>query len=155
MAIGLIFFVLPILLVIGGLIWGIMMWRTGSKPREGAGMGCGRCGYGVTGLTSMQCPECGADLRVVGIDKGNAQRRKLGILMSVISGGLLVLISLYFVMFFLTAAITSSRATTIPAPSSTGTAPAPSTATTPVLPPDAKVDTAEPDPSAEPDNDSP
>jgi hypothetical protein len=28
---------------------------------------CGRCGYSVAGLTMMTCPECGSDLRVVGI----------------------------------------------------------------------------------------
>jgi class 3 adenylate cyclase len=28
---------------------------------------CGRCGYSVTGLTTFSCPECGADLRDVGI----------------------------------------------------------------------------------------
>jgi hypothetical protein len=29
---------------------------------------CGRCGYSVTGLTTPECPECGADLRIVGIN---------------------------------------------------------------------------------------
>ena len=28
---------------------------------------CGQCGYNVTGLTTFVCPECGSDLRVVGI----------------------------------------------------------------------------------------
>jgi hypothetical protein len=31
---------------------------------------CGACGYDTTGLTSLTCPECGADLRVVGIRRG-------------------------------------------------------------------------------------
>lgn len=30
---------------------------------------CGRCGYGTRGISSLECPECGADLRVVGIRK--------------------------------------------------------------------------------------
>jgi hypothetical protein len=31
---------------------------------------CGSCGYDTTGLTSLTCPECGADLRVTGITRG-------------------------------------------------------------------------------------
>jgi hypothetical protein len=31
---------------------------------------CGSCGYDTTGLTSLTCPECGADLRVAGITRG-------------------------------------------------------------------------------------
>lgn len=30
---------------------------------------CGKCGYRVTGLPTFQCPECGSDLRDVGILK--------------------------------------------------------------------------------------
>ena len=29
---------------------------------------CGRCGYIVIGLPGHVCPECGSDLRVVGVD---------------------------------------------------------------------------------------
>jgi rRNA maturation endonuclease Nob1 len=29
---------------------------------------CGGCGYIVTGLPGRRCPECGADLRIVGVD---------------------------------------------------------------------------------------
>ena len=38
---------------------------------------CGRCGYNVTGLDSLTCPECGGDLRHVGIVNADEQR-KLG-----------------------------------------------------------------------------
>lgn len=31
---------------------------------------CGRCGYPTRGISSFQCPECGTDLRVVGIVTG-------------------------------------------------------------------------------------
>ena len=31
---------------------------------------CGSCGYDTTGLTTLTCPECGADLRVAGITRG-------------------------------------------------------------------------------------
>lgn len=30
---------------------------------------CGHCGYAVTGLTTFTCPECGSDLRQVGINR--------------------------------------------------------------------------------------
>jgi len=35
--------------------------ESGQEPR------CGQCGFSVTGLTTLTCPECGADLRAVGI----------------------------------------------------------------------------------------
>ena len=38
---------------------------------------CGRCGYNVTGLDSLTCPECGGDLRRGGIVNADEQR-KLG-----------------------------------------------------------------------------
>jgi hypothetical protein len=33
---------------------------------------CGQCGYIVRGIASLTCPECGSDLREVGIDVGRA-----------------------------------------------------------------------------------
>lgn len=37
-------------------------------PRNGGGLAsCGQCGYAVRGIQSLICPECGADLREVGI----------------------------------------------------------------------------------------
>ena len=41
-----------------------------SPARAGAPPGCGACGYDTTGLASLTCPECGADLRVAGITRG-------------------------------------------------------------------------------------
>jgi hypothetical protein len=38
--------------------------RDGAAAREPS---CGRCGYIVTGLPSHVCPECGSDLRTVGV----------------------------------------------------------------------------------------
>ena len=40
-----------------------------ARKRDPAVSGtCGRCGYMVRGLTTFSCPECGADLREVGIN---------------------------------------------------------------------------------------
>lgn len=35
---------------------------------------CGKCGYLVTGLPTFQCPECGSDLREVGIVKQDVKK---------------------------------------------------------------------------------
>jgi predicted RNA-binding Zn-ribbon protein involved in translation (DUF1610 family) len=35
---------------------------------------CGRCGYDVRGLSSFTCPECGSDLREVGIVRPRSRR---------------------------------------------------------------------------------
>lgn len=53
------------------------LWR-----RSSGEPGCGRCGYAVRGLSTFNCPECGSDLREVGIniaaaDRGAAHRRQL------------------------------------------------------------------------------
>jgi class 3 adenylate cyclase/predicted RNA-binding Zn-ribbon protein involved in translation (DUF1610 family) len=37
---------------------------------------CGSCGYIVTGLTTFTCPECGSDLRQVGIIRGSVAKAK-------------------------------------------------------------------------------
>src|SRR5258706_6017168 len=37
------------------------------KPAPVTETECGKCGYRVTGLPTFQCPECGMDLREVGI----------------------------------------------------------------------------------------
>ena len=42
-------------------------WRRGWGRRRVAEPSCGRCGYSVRGLASFNCPECGSDLREVGI----------------------------------------------------------------------------------------
>ncbi|MDB5332169.1 MAG: hypothetical protein JWP03_3320 [Phycisphaerales bacterium] len=40
----------------------------GREPR------CGQCGYIVRGIATFICPECGSDLREVGIDTGHARQ---------------------------------------------------------------------------------
>lgn len=45
-------------------------------PAADADSQCGRCGYCVRGLDGPVCPECGADLRVVGVTTPAARRRR-------------------------------------------------------------------------------
>jgi hypothetical protein len=44
----------------------------GREPR------CGQCGYIVRGIATFVCPECGSDLREVGIDTGHGRRPPWG-----------------------------------------------------------------------------
>ncbi|MFK7788509.1 MAG: hypothetical protein AB8C95_03305, partial [Phycisphaeraceae bacterium] len=61
----------------------------GNKKGE---MSCGGCGYSVRGLQALNCPECGADLRHIGINRGqNSGSRALGIVLTMGCGGLLML----------------------------------------------------------------
>ncbi len=60
---------LLVLVVIGASAFGLIyLWYRVFKQRSGSGLStCGHCGYAVRGLESMTCPECGEDLREVGI----------------------------------------------------------------------------------------
>lgn len=70
--------VLPLLLVLvtAGMAWAVVLWRRRGRGGAGADLAtCGRCGYAVAGLTTFTCPECGSDLRDVGIVRArNAPR---------------------------------------------------------------------------------
>jgi hypothetical protein len=50
-------------LVVSFLVF-LAMRNRGTAPSEPS---CGKCGYLVKGLTGLTCPECGSDLREVGI----------------------------------------------------------------------------------------
>eukprot|EP00752_Nemacystus_decipiens_P015798 g14108.t1 len=70
--------------------------QDGGRPRAGVNHahntmpGCGRCGYPTRGITSFECPECGADLREVGIQRpGQGKAAVAGCLLPI---GLTVLI---------------------------------------------------------------
>src|SRR5947209_9785973 len=45
--------------------WLMLRRKRGKVPGR-----CGKCARNVTGSTSLTCPECGADLRAVGIMQG-------------------------------------------------------------------------------------
>ncbi|WP_432798015.1 hypothetical protein [Poriferisphaera sp. WC338] len=61
----LVLFGVPVLLVIG--VVAVFMVKKKSRQKEAT---CGGCGYIVEGISSLLCPECGGDLRKVGIVKG-------------------------------------------------------------------------------------
>ncbi|MEM9347715.1 MAG: hypothetical protein AAGB26_13975 [Planctomycetota bacterium] len=63
----LIFLLLITVVVVLGYSFG-WLWIRGSTSRTHAGLpSCGQCGYAVRGIETLACPECGADLREVGI----------------------------------------------------------------------------------------
>lgn len=45
-------------------------WRRRRDRSDKPVRSCGRCGYDVRGLTTFVCPECGSDLRTVGVVAG-------------------------------------------------------------------------------------
>lgn len=112
--------------LLAGLIFGIVLWITGGRSGAGNEMACGGCGYAVRGLEALNCPECGADLRMVGITRGqNGGSRVAGIVLTVCCGGVLMLGCLGSALFFVAASSPSSSTTTLQAyptqPSTTAT----------------------------------
>jgi hypothetical protein len=68
-----------VFLLIFGLVVGVALWLIFRyAPRRKLPLnlsGCGKCGYPAKGLSTFQCPECGSDLRVVGIIPPGMNRR--------------------------------------------------------------------------------
>ncbi|HEY7117668.1 MAG TPA: adenylate/guanylate cyclase domain-containing protein [Tepidisphaeraceae bacterium] len=64
----LIAFPLLLLLLLAGVVWAVVRLRRRAHRGSGRELPtCGHCGYAVVGLTTFTCPECGSDLREVGI----------------------------------------------------------------------------------------
>lgn len=69
MKVPVLFFLL--VLVVGGIaciVVGIVLLA--KRGKQAGGGACGKCGYTTRGIGSFLCPECGADLREVGIKGG-------------------------------------------------------------------------------------
>ncbi|MBI1335737.1 MAG: hypothetical protein GC164_02110 [Phycisphaera sp.] len=114
--ISLVMFVIFVLLPIVGLIVGIVLWARSGAGNAGEGMACGKCGYNVRGLSQLNCPECGADLREAGIVKGKSKgRRGLGIALTIVCGLMLLLTCL------LTGVFAMARTVQMPQPTPTAT----------------------------------
>ena len=58
-------------------VWSVFLARRRKSTPEPA---CGHCGYFVTGLSGTVCPECGSDLRAVGIVAPGDARQAQGML---------------------------------------------------------------------------
>lgn len=61
--------VLAALLLVAAGVW-LFLRRRSHGTRESV---CGKCGYVVSGLPTFTCPECGSDLRQVGIGRRRVQ----------------------------------------------------------------------------------
>ena len=84
---------LAVLLAVVVFSSGRRAMRGATAPGAGAGApSCGACGYDTTGLTSLTCPECGADLRAVGITRG----RRAGALRGFVASALVMLAAWLF-----------------------------------------------------------
>lgn len=105
------------LFVIAGLVTGIILWATAGKATAGGEMSCGSCGYAVKGLTQLNCPECGADLREAGINRGGSPtRRVFGITLTIVCSLLLLGGCLLPALFFSGSQSVSSPTQAIPGP---------------------------------------
>jgi class 3 adenylate cyclase/predicted RNA-binding Zn-ribbon protein involved in translation (DUF1610 family) len=52
---------------LAAIVTAIILFKRRRRARVAKEPTCGRCGYNVTGLSTFTCPECGSDLREVGI----------------------------------------------------------------------------------------
>ena len=69
---GLIMLLVVLICVIGL----VALWAAALRRPSGGGLpACGRCGYPVKGLTALNCPECGGDLREVGITTPRSRQK--------------------------------------------------------------------------------
>jgi hypothetical protein len=96
MAAGISFFALLALIIPLALLaatawlW-VRVVRGFRLPADGPTPTCAACGAGVRGIASLACPECGADLREVGINTP-AQRRRVSPLAFILGWTLLPLL---------------------------------------------------------------
>ena len=67
----------------------VLLIRRGRGTTDGGT--CGGCGYMVRGLSTLRCPECGADLREVGINKPAKRSSKALTILIILLGVLLFL----------------------------------------------------------------
>lgn len=66
--IGLLFLIIPLAYLLASVVGLSYLWYRVLKVKRGSDLPtCAGCGYAVRGLAGLECPECGADLREVGI----------------------------------------------------------------------------------------
>lgn len=143
-----------LVLLLAGVVFGIVLWAGGG--RSSGEMSCGGCGYSVRGLETLNCPECGADLRMVGINRGSGGgSRGVGIVLTLFCGGALVLG--FFGIFFVSADSQSSAPASIHSMplQSYPTSPNATTSAQPVLVEDEEGDGVAEPPIDQPTQDAP
>ena len=79
----------PLWLIVLGAAVGVAVWLAvllvrGRKGTGPTGPVCAACGYSVVGLATTTCPECGGDLRGVGIVAPGGRRHGHGLLSAVL-----------------------------------------------------------------------
>jgi hypothetical protein len=57
------------LLIASLVALGYLWYRVIRGPKNSEGGICARCGYNVRDISTTNCPECGTDLREVGVGK--------------------------------------------------------------------------------------
>ena len=86
-----IFMLLILVAALVALVVGIVLLvKSGKQAAEGGG--CGACGYTVRGVSTFSCPECGADLREVGIQSTGKSSKAAGFTLTLIGAAVLGLI---------------------------------------------------------------
>ncbi len=69
----------PLLFLVIIALCVLTIWRAVTRPwRARAAPACERCGYAVVGLVSFECPECGGDLREIGIITPGMETKRRG-----------------------------------------------------------------------------
>ena len=140
-----------LVLLLAGVIYGIVLWSGGG--RSGGEMSCGGCGYSVRGLETLNCPECGADLRKVGINRGaGGGSRGVGVFLTLFCGGVLLL-GCFGSFFFMVGSDSSSSPASIQAVplQSYPTSPSATTEAPPAVSVDEPAEVIEPDESEAPE----
>lgn len=96
------FLLLLVLVIVAAVIGSLVATKRNFDRRKLTGPVCGGCGYSVTGLTVMTCPECGKDLRTVGILTPSTPRGT-----SVVAGTIKFTLLLAFIAAVATAGVES------------------------------------------------
>ena len=92
---------LGLIVLVGAIVAGLFYGRRRAR-NEADSLVCGACGYPVRGMTALNCPECGADLRVAGIVRPT-RRGGLSVAMLIVLGFIFVVMLLGAVSFLLVA----------------------------------------------------
>ncbi|NBC10538.1 MAG: hypothetical protein GVY24_02235 [Planctomycetes bacterium] len=97
---GLLVIVILLALIAAGITL-IILGLVGRKPRLSDGGVCGKCGYSVKGLSALNCPECGSDLREVGIERpGGVAGKNVALIGGIVLLGLVLMCVITTFLFY-------------------------------------------------------